>query len=342
MTFILGLLMMSGASNEKDIVDRRVNSLVADSIKQSLIDEYLKHNPHVQRTDVIAQLIHGDWVIDNISNIIRELFKEREIQNSFQQEQILKEIEMESDDRYRACQQSVKNSRRIIDFLFQSAYASFGLKEKNDHLSFLTQQEARCARVIAQHYKTKKTILEIMAETNPAIPQLKGTMLDYFGTLHQQLDHQFKIYDREVVLNNEFSQYSQDLIKDHFKQIQEKIKDSKKKQQLLTHIVKAYQTLRQNGFFEIENASSLSIDRFNQMLLDFDDRMTKQREELEEIQKIVQALEKVVDYLEASLGKNKDNPHDEPPPKKSSSLRMAFTTKISNLLTRVKGGFRRS
>lgn len=331
--------MSKAKLNEEVIVDRRVNEIVVESIKQSLISEYLKKYPQVKRSDVIAQFIQGEWVIKSISSILQDMFQQREIRDAFQQEQILKEIEMESDDRYRACQQSIKNSKRIIDFLFQSTYAEFGLNEKNENNNYLNRQERLCAESISNHYKHKKHILEYMTEPQPAMTQLKIKMLDYFDTLHKQLDYQYKIFDREIVINNEFSKYSQNLIKEHFKNVQTKLKDSTKKQLLVNHIVKAYQTLKQSGYVQFDNGSSVSIDKFKQILNDFDNQMSKKREALESIQKIIQALEIVVGYLEVSVGKEKSIPEEEKPqptPEKSSSLRMAFTTKITKIFTRTK------
>jgi hypothetical protein len=328
-------------NKEQEIIERRVDALIVDSIKQSLITEYLKKNPRIKREEVIAKSINGEWVIDNINSILQDIFKRKDINDSFHQATVFEDLKSDSEKRYKACQVSIGNSKKVIDFLFHSAYASFGLKEKNENITYLSQQERLCAEAIVQYYTNIKAILKLMYEKQPAFIQLKSSVLDYFDSLQKQMRYQYNIFDREIALNNEFSQYSKNLIQDHMKNLQTKIKDTEKKKLLLNQVAKAYLILKANGFLKIEDASSVSIELFNQVLQDFDVVMTKKRGQLEAVQKVIKALEKVVEYLEISLGNMKSGKTKEPPPTNNSS-RMAFRDRVSNIVSRVKTAFRRN
>lgn len=326
---------------EQEIVEKRVDALIADSIKQSLINEYLKKNPRVRREEVIAKSVNGEWIIDNINTILNDIFKRDDINDLFHQATVFDDLKSDSEKRYKACQISIGNSKKVIDFLFLSTFASFGLKEKNENIAYLGQQERLCAESIVQYYTNVKSILKLMNLPNPEFIQLKSNVLDYFDSLQKQMRYQYNIFDREITLNNDFSSYSKNLIQDHLKNLHTKIKDTDKKKLLLNQVAKAYLILKANGSLKIEDASSVSIDMFSQVLKDFDVVMTKKRGQLEAVQKVIKALEKVVQYLEVSL-RNVKSGNAEAPASEDNSNRMGFRNRVSNIFSRVKTVFRRS
>lgn len=188
--------------SESDIIDRRISdiqNIFTERFKQSIINEYLKENPGVRRDEVIERIHNGQVVIDTIDNVFQEISRRERITESFKDKKLYELLQIEQDDRYKACLASIRNSERIIQYLFTSNYAPFGLAEKNQALNYLTHKERVCANWTANYYKATKDIFTLMMShyTVPAA-KVQGLISLYFTALHQQLLCQREIYMKEL------------------------------------------------------------------------------------------------------------------------------------------------
>ncbi len=325
--------------SEEQAVDQRINTVIAEKMKNAVVREYIKSHPGTRQEEVFAQYVNGKWVVQSVTKILGDIFKNHEIRNAFSQQKLLEELDVEGDDRYRTCQDSVHNSKRIVDFLFQSRHTAFGLSERTGHLNFLSKEERFCAEAIYQYCKNIKEIIDMMAEEKPLYKKMRLHVRVHFDTLQRQLKSQLNIFDREVTLNNEFSKFSQGFIESHYNELKSKIKSSEKKKLLIDKVSKVYQILKKNGVVQIDGADKFTVDQLRKTLQELDQDMITRRMELDLIQKVIAALEKIVAVLE---GSQKERPISKPPNEKTSgsSHRMAFGNRLSKMFGRFAKGIK--
>ncbi|HOJ59520.1 MAG TPA: hypothetical protein PK878_04475 [bacterium] len=329
--------------SESDIIDRRISdiqNIFTERFKQSIINEYLKENPGVRRDEVIERIHNGQVVIDTIDNVFQEISRRERITESFKDKKLYELLQIEQDDRYKACLASIRNSERIIQYLFTSNYAPFGLAEKNQALNYLTHKERVCANWTANYYKATKDIFTLMMShyTVPAA-KVQGLISLYFTALHQQLLCQREIYMKELELIELFSRFSKTFVQTNAKIIQSKIKSSPKKDLVVGMLKKACLVMNKNYSLNLPIKDKYEIDQFISDLNQVDSSLSQKREEVEFLGKAITVLEKVVGYIEQyKTQKIQSPPPSVPPsaPETKPASRMVFLSRMKTLFGRFR------
>ncbi|HQH72223.1 MAG TPA: hypothetical protein PK360_09100 [bacterium] len=326
---------------EENIIDRRIGdiqNIFTEHFRQSIVNEFLKEHPGVKREEVIEKTHNGQVVLDTVDNIFKEISRRERISESFKDKKLYELLQIEQDDRYKACLASIRNSERIIHYLFTSNYTQFGLAEKNQTLNYLTHKERVCANWTANYYKATKDLFTLMVNKHAVqTNKVKGLISLYFTALHQQLLSQREIYKKELELIGMFSRFSKTFVKSNALIIQSKIKSSPKKDLLVGMLKKACLVMNKNYSLNLPIKEKFEIDQFINDLNRVDSTLSQKREEVAFLEKAITVLEKVVVYIE-QYKTQKIQPQPESPavPGTQPASRMAFMSKVKNLFVRFR------
>ncbi|MFB3786527.1 MAG: hypothetical protein ACE15F_09160 [bacterium] len=326
---------------EQDIIDRRIGdiqNIFTEHFRQSIINEFLKEHPGVKRDEVIEKIQNGQVVLDTVDNVFKEISKRERISESFKDKKLYELLQIEQDDRYKACLASIRNSERIVHYLFTSNHAQFGLAEKNQTLNFLTHKERVCANWTANYYKATKDLFTLMINKHIVQPpKVKGLISLYFTALHQQLISQREIYKKELDLIELFSRFSKSFVQTNAKIIQAKIKSSPKKELVVGMLKKACLLMNKNYSLNLPIKEKYEIDQFINDLNQVDTTLSQKREEVVFLEKAITVLEKVVVYIEQyKIQKVQPQPVTPAAPETKPASRMVFMSKVKNLFVRFR------
>ncbi len=302
------------------MVDEYSNA--GDQIKEALIDEFLRSNPGVARSQVVTRLVNGRMVCDTIDKVMASASKLR-IQKE-DKEALQKHLAVQEDERYQACQTAINSAKKIVNFLFASTFAAFDLTEKNENLNFLRRNERLVLDRSHNLHEIKKEFLQMMGgKINPTHARTKSEVSRYFKAVLEQLKAQHAIYKREHELGTRFSTNCRDFIKDNIASVKGQLKKTTLKTVSQAYAIAKRESAATGG------ASDISREALEEALAEMDESLDKRRIQFQAIEKIIAYLEKLVKEIETSGGPApKETQNGDPKPKKKGKGRMAFAMKL--------------
>ena len=108
-------------------MNRDQYSYVAEQLKESIIQDYLKKHPDVSRADIVTKTVNGRVIVETVTNAFSRV-SERAKQEKFSSPGDKKALEMlneGADERYQRMQESVSSCRSMVDWLFDWQFSGF-------------------------------------------------------------------------------------------------------------------------------------------------------------------------------------------------------------------------
>ncbi|RJP29276.1 MAG: hypothetical protein C4527_11425 [Candidatus Omnitrophota bacterium] len=292
-------------------------SKAADEFKDVLIEEYLKKHPGISRSEIMTRTINGRVIIDTINNVFKHAAGRKTFQDTKEQNKI-KDLLASGDQRLNASVLSINTCRNYVQWLYRSLTKVFGEKERDAELVSLKRKEDACGKLALTAHEAKQKLVAMMNEKVKAASSLARTLMQ--ETLHavaELLKCQASIYKREVELGSQVSKFMRDFIESSISIAKALVKPS-----TINAMAKAYQILK-NETLDISKIDSAdNIKKLKLAVGELEEQLEKRREDLEAIKKMIDFVEDVL----AAAGELQKM--EKPPePEKVSARRMAFTTR---------------
>ncbi len=304
----------------------------AKQINQTLIDEYVKSNPHVRKEDVVGKTVNGDFVFDTIQNVLQSLSKVQTNKSLISKDE---QLAVHSDERYQKCLKSVKSSKTIIGYLFNCNFKKFGLMEKRQVENKLNRKERECAASTADLHSIKKTFMQWLQLDRPNKSEVKTLTKQYCQAILRQMKIQYSIYRTEIGLSDTLRDYTAKLIKKYFPNVSSTVTLQSK-----TTIAKVYQLLKKDQKLQVDDVKKMNRDLLEETLNQFEKHLSKQRKQTESITRVISFLEMAVaKFEEEETGEKpgeKESSANSAPQSQPSGPRMAFMSKLKSSLCKKK------
>ena len=296
---------------------------LSDQIQDELVDEYLKKNPDVSRSEVVPRLVNGKVVIGTIKNFLTTFSAQKSSERN--RELAKMQIKVKDDERYKACKLSIKNCKKVVDFLFTARFGNFSLLDKNTHMKFIRKREQSIIMLAHDILGVKQELLQMMSGTKPAIStRSKELIKQYYQAVVDQLKCQHGIYTREHELGSRFTEQSRVYMKEHMKSVKSKLGPAMKKRMAQAYVLAKKMT-------DEEAAEPTKFDRemLEAVMAEMDGGLKKRRVQIQAIEKLVEFLEKLIEEMEKPekpAGSQPEKPKAKKKEKKSGG--MAFISKL--------------
>ncbi len=296
----------------------------AAEMKEMLISEYLKKNPGTRRNEVTTKLVNGRVVIETVGNVICNCSPKNKVSAFSPKEQsLLKQLAAGGDERYAACLDSIGSSKKYVGWLHSAKFVPFGDIEKNETLEFLAKKDEVSGRRSLDILNVKKQLVLLMKAKVKASKSMVQTLtMEYMQAVQGQLKAQGAVFNREIDLGNSFTENVEKFIKDNIRIAQPKL-DKKS----LIDIAKAYQVASNQKIDPLDIPQKLDNKEFDKAINNVKDKLDKLREEFDNIQKLINFMEELVDQLLQSKDKDLTAPPAKEEKTGPSGPRMAFLSK---------------
>ncbi len=289
-------------------------SAAAQEMKESIIDEYLKTHPGTKREEIITRTVNGRVIVDTINNAFK-FNASKQTENRIKDQKLLKKLIRQGEEQLIACLHSVKSSKKYVDWLFTSRNTGFSQQDKEENFDYLEKKETAAGNKSIEVHNAKVKLSQMLADKVKTESSLARTLVqEYIQVVVDQLKVQQSIFGREVDLAEHFSTYAKEFIESCFSVVQSRLKPS-----TLNALGKAYHILKNEKIDQPNITSPENHKKFKESMDTFEEKLNERRGQLAAIQQLVNFLEEVI----ASM-KSTDNESES---KKSSSRRMAFTTR---------------
>ena len=268
---------------------------VAEQIKESLIEEYLRKNPGVSRSEVTTMISNGNIVVGSIKDVLQKVTERVPHQQvlSGPSEALLKKLAEGSDIRYAKSLQSIDTSKSYIQWLAGYRFAGFSKKEQQENLQFLDQQTTTSGLKAVDFYEVRLKLVKAMKEAlKPTRSLIQTMMLEYFDALREQLKSQRVIYKREVDLGGRFCSCSTAVIHDNFMLIR-----SGKNPAAMRAIEKAVQILKENAVPLPQITKDSDVKLLTNSIGALEEKLEGRRMELEELNNLTAFLNEIITGL---------------------------------------------
>ncbi len=307
----------------------------SEQFKDEIITQFLKANPGVKRSEVTLRYVNGKVVCEHISNTFADLSK-RKIRSK-EEQQLLNELASGGDKRYSICLESISSSRQFSDWLVDSPGIAYDEMDRGETNRFLERREQLSANYALELNGFKKKIAKLMeSEEETPEEQVKLLMTEYFQSSHAQLKCQKSVMEKECELGDMFTDYSEEFIKEHYLELKPKAGPK-----TVDAIKQAYNILR-SSIIDMEEVDAKEKITSKAQLKKLAGGLNKLNNQLNTKRQQLEAIQKMIAFLEELVATMKQEQHKKPPPKpkaKSGSTnepekRMAFLARAKKLITR--------
>ncbi|MBD3266974.1 hypothetical protein GF373_09915 [bacterium] len=287
----------------------------AEQMKQSIVEDYLKRNPDVSRSEVVTKLVNGRIVVGTMKEIFKKI-SNKQNQRSAPDQKLLKKLSEGGDVRYSRCLNSIKFSKNYIQWLSVYKFTGFSDQDQKESLEYLNQQDMICGDKAKELYEAKVKFAEAMQQTRKPTRSLVQTlMLEYLSSTREQLNSQRLIYKKEVELGNKFGASSTNLIQNNFATIR-----SVKNPKAMRAVEKAIKILKDNAIQVPSITKEADVKLLTKSLDDLDGKLEDRRKEFNDLNALVKFLDTVIEELQPKET-TEEAAGDQ------SWKRMAYTTK---------------
>lgn len=306
----------------------------SSQFKEEIITEYLRSNPGVKRSEVTMRIVNGKNVCTHISNTFDQMSKRKV--RSKEEQQLLQELSGGGDKRFSACLESISSTRQFSGWLVDSPGIAYNENDSVEDERFLARREQLSESHALELSNFKKKIAKLMeAEEETPEEQVKLLMTEYFQSSHAQLKCQKSIMEKETTLGGMFSEYSEEFIKEHYLQLKPKAGKN-----TVEAVKKAYNILRSSGV-DMEEVSAhekiTSKDQLKKLaggLNSLNAQLTRKREQLEAIQKMIAFLEDMIQVIKEEAPKSKPKKKKKKSTTDEAPKRMAFLDRAKRLFSK--------
>ncbi len=292
---------------------------VAEEMKESIIDAYLRSHPEVKREQIVTRMVNGRLVVDQIQNVLQESggkAKVTEIHNK-SEKKLVEELRKGGDERLAACDRSVENSKQYIDWLFNAKFTGFTETDKNDNETFLDKRRQICEDKALDLYNVKIKLSEMMSNpVKPSPSMIKSHTAEYLQSVLGQLKAQHGTYKKEVGLGDHFSDSMKDFLKKEFGTVKEVAKPS-----TLRACQKAFMVLQKEQVNLTDINSKGKLNELSQSVDQLGEQLQVRKQELDMIHNMVTSLEAMIEVLTKKV-EEKESKSTTP-----TGPRMAFTSR---------------
>lgn len=332
-------------NDSEALIGRRIENyqnFLSRQLQQALLREYRKVREAAAAEDMIARCSNGKVVIQKIETILETVYVKENIADAIRDERFEELFMMEEDERYKSCSESVRNAKRIVDYLFHSRFCDFGVKERAEHANYLNSRDKMCANWTREYCKAKKELVKFMAALPGSPMRLYDAVYLYYSSLHQQLRAQHEIMKREADLSEMFLKFSKSLVAGHLDMLKKKVKSSQKKEIVIGLLQKAAMLMKNNSFFNVKADEEEDIYRLQSMISQSEGAIRNRRKELAVIEKAINTLEKILSHIdEKREGRELPSPAKTPAPAANGGAkasRMSYAAKLKGLFGRFRRG----
>ena len=278
---------------------------LAEEIKESIIEEYLRKNPDISRSEIVSQIQNGRVVVGTISELMQKISNRTSIQKSLSgpNESLLKKLAEGGDIRYANSLKSVDISKMYIQWLSGHRFSGLTDKEQSENINALDHLSSLSGKKALEAYDVKLKFLKAMKDTKKPLPSLLQTLMaEYFESTREQIKAQRLIFKREVNLGERFSVSTTGMIRDNFMVIR-----SVKNQEAMKAIEKAIQILKENSIPLPEIVKEGDIKLLTNSVSALEKKLDERRKELEELNQIAASLDEIIASIKAELQESSPN-----------------------------------
>ncbi|MEW6237802.1 MAG: hypothetical protein AB1656_20640 [Candidatus Omnitrophota bacterium] len=290
-------------------------SHAAEQFKETIIEEYLKRNPGVKRSEIMTKLVNGRIVVGTIQEILTNLSSRTSTKTKVAcpDRNIVDKL-MGEDERLADTVHSIDSSKQYIDWLFSSRSSGFSEDDRNQNIEYLTRHGTICEyRAIDLHEAKMKFAQAMTGKLKPTRSLIHTLLTEYMQTVLEQLKSQRLIYKREVELGDQFSQISREFVR--------KLRATSKPS-VMKAVSKVVEVLKNNRIDVAGINSANDIKGLTAALDRLGVQLEQRREEYTVLQEFITVFESVIEQLKAMQPEAEKEEED-----KKSSNRMAFTTR---------------
>ena len=308
-------------------MNRDQYSYVAEQLKESIIQDYLKKHPDVSRADIVTKTVNGRVIVETVTNAFSRV-SERAKQEKFSSPGDKKALEMlneEADERYQRMQESVSSCRSMVDWLFDWQFSGFDEEKKQTNSAFLDAKEEQIDRRSIDLLYVKKKFADAMQSKSKA-PQsvIKVMTLEYVNCLLDQLKAQADIYNKEIELGGFFSSSVKRFIADNI----DALENSDEK--ILKYVGMTVAFLQKNIIKGVHVSGEEDHKKLSESLDRLDEQLRYRREQYEQIKNLIQVIEKMIaalqdDSFDPPQEKTSHDKPQEKPRANQSAQRMVNT-----------------
>ena len=296
-------------------------SSVAEQFKESLIQEFLKKNPHVKKDEIVTRTINGRIVIDTIDNVFKHAAGQRKVQETVDRKRINELLE-KGEKRLTSSLESLQSSRQYAQWLYRSRFADFSEKEKDHTLQFLAQKEDACGKSAIAADLSKQKLLEVINQQARSTSSLVRTLLQ--ETLQAVLDLlkcQAAIFKREVELGDQVSRFMKEFIQSTVSVAQALVKPT-----TVNAMARAYQILKNETIDATAITKAENIKKLKQAVDELELNLKQRRDMINSIQQLIHFIEDVLEAV-GQLERKEQTAQPASNMKSDPTRRMAFTTR---------------
>jgi hypothetical protein len=279
------------------------NAEISKSIQDLLVREYLKKNAGLEESALCFRTRNGKIVLDHVDRLFKNqltqqrIQKEQKKQQKFLRDIPMNELATDQEERYRACIESAKQSKKLVNILFSCHLQSFSLIHKMDTTNRIRRLERNCgasSRVIVD--SKRKFLLLMESETiRPTSSIVQTNVLELLEGTLQLIKNQCSLLNTEADLSNSFLVYSREIIEKHFKDIQSRITPK-----TIQTIEKYYQYLLSGGKIDLLKTRDVNYEIFQSQMTHFQSLLEKKRGTISKLENVVAFIEKLIEEIKES------------------------------------------
>ncbi len=268
---------------------------VAEQMKQSIIDDYLKKNPDLHRSEVVTKFVNGRVVVGKMSEILQNASSRKSVQDAGlgKNKKLLEELSKGGDVRYAECLTSVDSSNKYIDWLSLSRFTGFSDEDREDNVLALARLTPICNdRAIDLHEAKMKFANAMQGAVKPTRGLVQTLMAEYLQAFSGQVKSQRSIYKKEVDLGGTFKTCTGNFIQDNFSNIRSSPKPS-----VLKAVSRAVDILKTQKIDIGPILSEKDIKKVSTGLEDLGEKLEAQRKANEDLQKLVNFIDAIINEI---------------------------------------------
>ncbi len=313
---------------------------ISKELQELLIKEYLKNNLGASREDLFFRCKNGKIVFEQISQIF-DIFDLDDLLESFPilqehrlQDIPLDELAKDQDERYQECLLSAKNSKKILEYLANAKVRTMKAGEKNQRFHQIRRLEKECSLFSNDIVEAKRELLRLMDSEAMRItgPVVQPPVIRLLDATMGLIDSHCILLEQETELSNHFFEYTQTLIKKHFKNIKSRVTPT-----TVQTILKVYKFIENKGKISPFDIKQANFEMFEESMNQFQEVLSQKRDNIEQLSKLVGFLDTVLNKLTENVDENGNLPSRQTKKKKKE---LVGKESGMNIIGRLKDRFR--
>lgn len=276
----------------------------AEQMKESIIEDYLQKHPDIRRSEIVTKFVNGRVVVGTMTEILHNVAGRKSVQDAStgKNKKLLDELAKGGDVRYAECVKSIESSNTYLEWLSMSRYTGFTEDEYEENIVSLARLQPICNdRAVDLHESKMKFAEAMQTAAKPTRSLIQTLMAEYLQAFSGQVKAQRSIFKREVDLGDRFSTCTGNFIQDNFSGIR-----SNPNPAAVKAVAKAINILKNQNIDIGQIQNEKDIKKLNKALEFLGIRLNARREELANLQKLINFIDALVNEIMPAAQKADD------------------------------------